>query len=126
MSNVCDMPDATELQESSSHWVQSRTRHLADLEQYEVHDCLPLPHGVKAMSCRWVDRDDATSYKSRLTVRGFEQRLERTEDFYSSTPCAATLPTMLVTAHVLGLSVSVGDGKNAFIQSPFVKQRRFG
>ena len=37
VSNVCEMPDATELQESSSHWVQSRTRHLADLDQYEVH-----------------------------------------------------------------------------------------
>ena len=70
------------------------------------------------MSCSWVDRDDGLKAKARLTARGYEQHLTGTEKFYSGTPLATTLRTLLVVAKLRGYSVSVGDCQDAFLQAP--------
>ena len=59
---------------------------------------MPLPAGVKPMSVRWVDVDDYQVAKSRLTDRGYEQALTGDEHFYSATPTAGVLRTLLVVA----------------------------
>jgi hypothetical protein len=121
---VCEQPEpeGDDLRASSSDWAarrkRARLKHLEVLKEHEVYVSRRVPAGTKPMTHRWVDKDEAMEAKSRLTVRGFEQQLEGDEQFFSATPCAMTLRTLLVLAQVRGWSVSVGDCKNAFLQAP--------
>ena len=124
VSNVCEAEriEAEELLSSTSEGAlrqeTARAKHLETLKQHEVYESHPLPMGVKPMSCRWVDRDDGIKAKSRLTARGYEQRLTGEETFYAGTPLASTLRLLLVMAKMRGYSVSVGDCQDAFLQAP--------
>lgn len=129
VSSTCVLPEADvhELLASSSSW-RSRSQaarqvHLEILRKHGVYKCHPLPVGTRPLSVRWVDRDDATTFKSRLTARGFEQHLKGQEQVPSATPCAWSLRTLLVTAVAKGWSVSVGNCKDAFLQAPSVKDQ---
>ena len=55
---------------------------------------------------RWVDKDDYSTAKARLTARGYEEELTGQENSYSATPQPATLRLLLV-ANSLGLAVAV-------------------
>ena len=56
---------------------------------------------------RWVDKDDYSTAKARLTARGYEQELTGQENSYIATPQPATLRLLLVVANSLGLAVAV-------------------
>ena len=73
---------------------------------------------MRPLTCRWVDRDDGVKTKSRLTARGYEQRLSGDESFYSGTPLAFSLRLLLVMAHLRGYSVSIVDCQDASLQVP--------
>ena len=64
-----------------------------------MYEELDLPHGVKPLSIRWVDKNDHHTAKATLTARGYEQELTGQEIFYSATPQPATLRLLLVVAH---------------------------
>ena len=100
----------------------ARLKHLETLAGHAVYEARQVPQGVRPLTCRWVDRDDGLRAKSRLTARGFEQHLSGDEQFYSHTPLAPTLRTLLVVAQSLGYSVSVCDCQDAFSQAPIQEQ----
>ena len=129
VSTVCEAEEgesATDLMASSSEGVSrvttARRTHLKVLQKHGVYEAKKVPPGVRPLTCRWVDRDDGTKAKSRLTARGYEQRLTGDEQFYSHTPLATTLRTLLVVAQSLGYSVAVGDCQDAFLQAPIQEQ----
>ena len=69
--------------------------HLQHLQGHRVYEELDLPPGVKPLSVRWVDKDDYSTAKARLTARGQEQELTGQENFHSATPRSATLRRLL-------------------------------
>ena len=129
ITGVCEMEvleTAEQLMSSSSEGASrlltARRAHLAKLKHHEVSETKEVPPGVRPMTVRWVDRDDGSTAKSRLTARGYEQRLRGDEEFYSPTPLATTLRTMLVVAFTKGYSVAVGDCQDAFLQAPIQEE----
>ena len=53
----------------------ARMVHLGHLREHGVYEELHLPHGVKSLSIRGVDKDDFHTAKARLTARKSEQEL---------------------------------------------------
>jgi hypothetical protein len=96
--------------------------HLQLLKEHEVYCGLDLPAGVNPLSVHWVDTDNYEKAKSRLTARGYEQKLQGDEHFYSAAPSSATLMMLLVIAQHVGLAVAVGDCTQAFLQAPLLEQ----
>ena len=130
VTEVCEMPEPetwAQLAASSSVWGERRRAarhvHLELLKKHVVYEELPVPRDVKPLSARWVEQDDfSTAAKARLTVRGYEQALTGDEQHYSATPNPASLRTLLVMAHTLGLAVAVGDCAQAFLQAPLMEK----
>ena len=100
----------------------ARMVHLRHLREHKVYEELDLPHGVKHLAIRWVDKADYTTTMSGLTAGGYEQELTGQENFYSATPQPATLRVLLVLAQALGLAVAVGDCAQAFLQGPLLQK----
>ena len=73
----------------------ARMVHLQQLQEHRVYEELDFPPGVKSLSVRWVDKDDYSTAKARLTARGQEQELTGQENFHSATPRSATLRRLL-------------------------------
>ena len=123
---VCEEPEIetwSQLASSSSTWTErrhaARRVHLEHLRKHVVYEQGLIPAGVRPISVRWVDKDDfGSTAKSRLTARGYEQHMTGEEQFYSATPNAASLRTLLCVAHTLGLAVAIGDCAQAFLQAP--------
>ena len=77
----------------------------------ECTKSLTCHSGQSPLSVPWMDRDDNSTAKARLTAGGYEQELTGQETFYSATPQPATLRTLLVVAQSLGLGVAVDCGQ---------------
>jgi hypothetical protein len=76
---------------------------------------------TRVMSGRWVDTAD----KSRWTTRGYEQRLDGTENHVANTPSLIHLKALLVYAETKGHVAAVGDCSGAFYQAPLKEERIF-
>jgi hypothetical protein len=76
---------------------------------------------TRVMTGRWVDTAD----KSRWTTRGFEQRLDGTENHVANTPSLIHLKALLVYAETKGHVAAVGDCSGAFYQAPLKEERIF-
>ena len=124
IAEVCEEPtiDWKQLASTSSAWQArrhaARQEHLKLLQHHDVYEAKLLPPGVAAMSVRWVDKDDYTTAKARLTARGFEQERAEDEHNYSATPCPPTLRILLCLAYARNYAVMVGDCAQAFLQTP--------
>ena len=73
---------------------------------------------TRIMTTRWVDVDKGDRWRSRITCRGYEQRVDPATDFYAHTPSIAALRLLLVVAWRRGFAVAAGDCKSAFLQAP--------
>ena len=83
-TEVCEEPQLDWKTVASSDHVGStwfmrrhgaRMVHLQHLREHRVYEELDLPQGIKPLSVRWVDKDDDSTAKARLTARGYEQEL---------------------------------------------------
>jgi hypothetical protein len=119
MSWEDDIPDESDEKKKRL----ARTTELQNVEGFSVVqpflralcDSRPLRSG-------WVDKTRSDgSCRSRIVARGYEQKIEGDLDFYAGTPRPTTLRMLLTLAAAKGLSVAIGDCKNAFYQSDMPK-----
>ena len=84
VTEVCEEPQLDWKTVASSDHVGSmwfmrhrgaRMVHVQHLQEHRVYDELDLPPRVKPLAVRWVDKDDYSTAKARLTARGCEQEL---------------------------------------------------
>ena len=125
VEEVCEEPevDWQSVASTSKQWRErqhaARQVHLEKLRGHEVAEVLPVPPGVRPLTCRWVDKDEpGMAAKSRLVCRGYEQSKDEDEKVYSATPMPASLRTLLCVAQLRGLAVAIGDCSDAFLQAP--------
>ena len=94
VTEVCDNPQLDwETVASSDHvgstWFlrhhRARLVHLQHLQEHRVYEELDLPLEVKPLSVRWVDKDNYSTAKARLTDGGNEQELTGPENFFCAT-----------------------------------------
>ena len=94
VTEVCDNPQLDwETVVSSDHvgstWYmrhhRARLVHLQHLQEHRVHEELDLPLEVKPLSVRWVDKDNYSTAKARLTDGGNEQEVTGPENFFCAT-----------------------------------------
>ena len=81
-----------------------RLKHIEDLKSNQTYE-------------RVLRQRFDKPHRSRYTVRGYEQELTGSEDFYAPTPLSCLVKNLLVCAEREGHTVCVGDCTDAFLQS---------
>ena len=96
-----------------------RLKHIEDLKSNQTYErVLRQNVSQRVLSHRWVDKP----HRSRYTVRGYEQELTGSEDFYAPTPLSCLVKTILVCAEREGHTVCFGDCTGAFLQSDLLEE----
>ena len=96
-----------------------RLKHIEDLKSNQTYERVQRQNvSQKVLSYRWVDKP----HRSRYTVRGYEQELTGSEDFYAPTPLSCLVKTLLVCAEPEGHTVCFGDITDAFLQSDLLEE----
>lgn len=96
-----------------------RAKHLQSLVEKSVYERVSRSScATKPITPRWVDREDHTPMKCRLTARGFEQKNLKEGSFYSGTPGMGILKLLLLISLYRCWTVAIGDAEQAFLQSP--------
>ena len=103
-------------------WQLAMAEELAALERSGTWDLVPLPSGVRPITCKWVykikTRSDGSleRYKARLVARGFQQEQGRDYDeTFAPVAHMTTVRTLLAVASVRHWSISQLDVQNAFL-----------
>ena len=110
--------------EAATHpeWQHAMVEEIAALERTHTWDLVPLPEGVRPITCKWVykvkTRSDGSleRFKARLVARGFQQEYGRDYDeTFAPVAHMTTVRTLLAVAAVRKWSISQMDVKNAFL-----------
>ena len=100
----------------------ARRRHLEKMNLFEAFKRVPRQEAQNPLTTVWVDKVFGDGWKSRLTVHGFRQKVDRTVDFYSETPQSQSARLLLTIAARDGLLVAAGDAEAAFLQAPLLEE----
>ena len=105
-----------------SEWQHAMAEEIHALERTGTWDLVPLPTGVRPITCKWVYKVKTHSdgslvrYKARLVARGFQQEYGRDYDeTFAPVAHMTTVRTLLAVAAVRQWSISQLDVKNAFL-----------
>jgi hypothetical protein len=103
-----------------AEWKDSRAIHLEKITKPTMVKVVKRTVATsRPLTGRWVDvMSDDGVMKSRWTTRGFEQKLEGDENFYSGTPALGHLKVLLTLAEIQGHVAAIGDCGGAFYMSP--------
>ncbi|CAM8988652.1 unnamed protein product [Rhodiola kirilowii] len=103
-------------------WQHAMAEEIAAFERTDTWDLVPLPAGVRPITCKWIytvkTRSDGSleRYKARLVARGFQQEHGRDyEETFAPVAYMTTIRTLLAVASVQQWSISQLDVKNAFL-----------
>ena len=103
-------------------WQLAMAEELAALERSGTWDLVPLPSGVRPITCKWVykikTRSDGSleRYTACLVARGFKQEQGRDYDeTFAPVAHMTTVRTLIAVASVRQWSISQLDVQNAFL-----------
>ena len=115
----CQADSHIEWDEDEERVWKHRLKHIEDLKANQTYERVQRQNvSQKILSHRWVDKP----HRSRYTVRGYEQELTGSEDFYAPTPLSCLVKTLLVCAERDGHTVYFGDCTDAFLQSDLLEE----
>ena len=115
----CQDDSHIEWDEDEERVWKHRLKHIEDLKANQTYERVQRQSvSQKILSHRWVDKP----HRSRYTVRGYEQELTFSEDFYAPTPLSCLVKTLLVCAERDGHTVYFGDCTDAFLQSDLLEE----
>ena len=106
----------------SQKWIKAIGDELQSMKDNGVWDLVPMPEGVRPVSCKWVFKTKRDSqgnierYKARLVARGFTQRegIDYKETFSPVSSKDSFRTIMALVAH-LDLELHQMDVKTAFL-----------
>jgi hypothetical protein len=105
-------------------WWEAILELLRALEKNKTWDCVKLPPGKKAVTCKWIFTVKRSlewkveMYKSRLVVRGYSQTYEIDYDAtFAPVAKMGTVKILISCATNFGWPLHQLDVKNAFFQS---------
>ena len=91
----CQADSHIEWDEDEERVWKHRLKHIEDLKANQTYERVQRQNvSQKILSHRWVDQP----HRSRYNVRGYEQELTGSEDFYAPTPLSCLVKTLLVCA----------------------------
>ena len=115
----CQDDSHIECDEDEERVWKHRLKHIEDLKANQTYERVQRQNvSQKILSHRWVDKP----HRSRYTVRGYEQDLTGSEDFYAPTPLSCLVKTLLVCAERDGHTVYFGDCTDAILQSDLLEE----
>ena len=115
----CQDESPIEWDEDEERVWKHRLKHIEDLKSNQTYERVQRQNvSQRIFSYRWVDKP----HRSRYTVRGYEQELTGSEDFFSPTPLSCLVKTLLVFAEREGHTVCCGDCTDAFLQSELLEE----
>ena len=115
----CQDDSPIEWDEDEERVWKHRLKHIEDRKANQTYERVQRQNvSQRVLSHRWVDKP----HRSRYIVRGYEQELTGSEDFYAPTPLSCLVETLLVCAEREGHTVYFGDCTDAFLQSDLLEE----
>ena len=121
LQEACEETQSKWQPEEEQLWA-ARRRHLEKMNLFQAFERVPRQEAQNPLTTVWVDKVFGEGWKSRLTVHGFKQKVDRTVDFYSETPQSQSARLLLTIAARDGLLVAAGDAEAAFLQAPLLEE----
>ena len=114
----CQDDSPIEWDEGQERVWKHRLKHIEDPKSNQTYERAQRQNvSQKLLSYRCVDKP----HRCRYIVRGYEQELTGSEDFYAPTPLSCLVKTLLVCAEREGHTVCFVDCTDAFLQSDLLE-----